>query len=486
MKCSTVAIWLGLFLSLFYIATARGTMTFGDDISMLRVTRSVATQASFAVQPDTPRSTRGIDGRYYSKYGIGQSVLGVPFYLIGAFVAKHYSDPHLRGVNPYANPITYFACLLGIFSASGAVIFFYLTCAELGFCQSAGIFSALALGTCTFVWYYARTYMTEPTSTFFLILAFYGLLRFTKDSRLVWLLISGISLCLAVLVRVQNVVVFPAFALWLILNLWMPQRHSFGATLAAVTAWSVPIMVSFAIVAAFDYLRFGSATDMGFGPHWEMKQMSFIFSNPLYVGIYGFLFSPGKSLFWYAPILAPALYGGNVLWKKYPEMTVVLGTLGGTYLRFYSKFFQRFGGGCWGPRFMVQMLPFLMIGFAALIDQGLGLIGWIVIATTTALSFFIQVTSVLVSYIPYLAVMAKSPESFDRCLWVPAYSPVIVQAEELLQHKYANDLAYNTYPSKFLFRFQLGALIVSLVVFGGGIYLFYRSYVAARCQPQSW
>ncbi|MBV8362884.1 MAG: hypothetical protein JO189_33860 [Deltaproteobacteria bacterium] len=120
---------------------------------------------------------------------------------------------------------------------------------------------------------------------------------------------------------------------------------------------------------------------------------------------------------------------------------------------------------------MVEMLPFLMIGLAALIDHGLGLIGWIAVGTTAALSFFIQLAGVLVSYIPYVAVMIKSPEAFDRYLWVPAYSPVIVQAEDLLQHKYPHDLAYITYPSEFLFRFQLAALLASLVVFSGGIYL---------------
>ena len=112
-----------------------------------------------------------------------------------------------------------------------------------------------------------------------------------------------------------------------------------------------------------------------------------------------------------------------------------------------------------------------MIGLAALIDHGLGLIGWIVVAATTVLSFFIQLAGILVSYIPYVAVMIKSPEAFDRYLWAPAYSPIIVQAKELLQHKYPYDLAYNTYPSEFLFHFQLIAMLLSLVVFGGGIYL---------------
>jgi hypothetical protein len=75
------------------------------------------------------------------------------------------------------------------------------------------------------------------------------------------------------------------------------------------------------------------------------------------------------------------------------------------------------------------MLPFLMIGLAVLIDRGLGLVGWIVISMIAAVSLFIQLTGVLVSYMPYVAVMIKDQEAFDRYLWVPAYSPVIVQAK---------------------------------------------------------
>jgi hypothetical protein len=39
-----IATWLGLLFLLFYTATARGTLSFGDDFSMLCVTRSIATR----------------------------------------------------------------------------------------------------------------------------------------------------------------------------------------------------------------------------------------------------------------------------------------------------------------------------------------------------------------------------------------------------------------------------------------------------------
>jgi hypothetical protein len=192
----------------------------------------------------------------------------------------------------------------------------------------------------------------------------------------------------------------------------------------------------------------------------------------LYVGIYGLLISPGKGIFWYAPVLIPAMYGWRFLWEKNAAATAVAAALAGSYLLFYAHLIWWYGGGCWGPRFMVPVLPFLMLAFAALIDHGLGLMGWIAIASTTALSFFVQVVSVLVSYVPYGALMDKTPEAFNHLLWDPDYSPIIAQSEYLLHRTYPFDLAFNVYPSVFLAHLQFFALIAAVVVLVAGIVIY--------------
>ncbi len=468
-----ISIWLSIFFALFYVATARGTLTFGDDMSMLSVTRSIATEGSVAVPPGTPGAKLGVDGRYYSKYGLGQSLLGVPFYLIGAFIQDHYSDRMLLAehANPNANPLTYCVCLLGIISTVGTVVLLYLSCLRLGFDESASIVAALAFGTCTFAWFYARTFMTEPTSTFFFLLAFYCLLRCDGGRRFAWLFLSGLGLGAAILVRLQNAIVVPAFAIWLIFALWVWQKRAFKDSLSAAAVWSAPVLASFGVIAAYNYVRFGNVSDTGLA-----APLKVIFENPFYVGLYGLLVSPGKSIFWYAPILIVAVYGWRFIWIKCPRITGIVALLAATYLLFYSHIIWWPGGGTWGPRFMVQMVPFLMIGLAALIDQGLGLVGRIAVGTTMALSLFIQIVSVLVSYIPYEALMDRTSETYDRLLWIPAYSPIIIQSRYLIHHQYPYDLAYNAYPSSFLAHLQFIAFIGALAVFGVGIRVFFNRH----------
>lgn len=156
---------------------------------------------------------------------------------------------------------------------------------------------------------------------------------------------------------------------------------------------------------------------------------------------------------------------------KCSRITAILAFLAATYVLFYSRIIWWFGGGSWGPRFMVQMVPFLMIGLAALIDHGLGLIGRIAVGATLLLSLFVQLVSLLVSSVPYEALMERTPETFDRLLWAPAYSPVIVQSGYLIHHKYPYDLAYNAYPSLFLAHLQFVAFVAAIAVFAAGITL---------------
>jgi hypothetical protein len=250
------------------------------------------------------------------------------------------------------------------------------------------------------------------------------------------------------------------------------------------------------VIAAYNYLRFGHVTDVGLerrvvssvsqGPIYlgfyllrpsdlalQRHLVLGAFQTPLYVGLYGFLLSSGKGIFWYAPILVPAVYGWRCFWKKHRRIVVVLEILVASNLLFYSHSTTWFGGGVWGPRFMVQILPFLMIGLAALIDHGLGIAGWVAVGATAVLSLFIQASSILISYIPYEGLMEQSRETFDGLLWNPANSPIIKQSGYLLRHQFPFDLAYNAYPAPYMAGFQFLALVASVVVLGIGVKLFF-------------
>jgi hypothetical protein len=88
--CIPVVLFVGMFL--LYFSTSLGFFVYGDDISMLDVTRSIVEQHSVTV-PDVPfpASAIGADGNHYSKYGIGQSVLAIPFHIVGSLAQSVFT-----------------------------------------------------------------------------------------------------------------------------------------------------------------------------------------------------------------------------------------------------------------------------------------------------------------------------------------------------------------------------------------------------------
>jgi hypothetical protein len=67
-------------VSLVYVTTAGGTMATGDGVAMLEAARSLIDRGALDVPPaQSSAAWRGVDGRYYTPFGIGQSLFDVPF-----------------------------------------------------------------------------------------------------------------------------------------------------------------------------------------------------------------------------------------------------------------------------------------------------------------------------------------------------------------------------------------------------------------------
>ena len=157
-----IAVWLFLCFLFLYLSTAKGVLEYGDDVSMLQVTEAIATRMAVDVPPLTPGSSVGIDGHRYSKYGLGQSLLGIPFYYVGSLLqsivpAARVSDD--QGFLRIA-PLIFMITCLGIVSSAATVSLLYLTSRALSFGHPASVLAALALGLGTFVWHYSRTFMS--------------------------------------------------------------------------------------------------------------------------------------------------------------------------------------------------------------------------------------------------------------------------------------------------------------------------------------
>lgn len=482
-----VAAWLFILLSLLYLATAKGVLEYGDDISMLQVTQAMVNRGDVNV-PTPPGNLEGVvrttgeDGRSYSRYGIGQSLLAIPLYMIGSVLERFVPESHIivdaQGVNRNG-VLVYTVSLIGVITTALTAAILYLVCRAIGFGYIGSIFAAISMGVGTFAWHYSRTFMSEPPSMLSILLAFYGLLQFSRWKSTVWVFLSGAAASLAILLRVTNAVLLLPIGLWLVWEIVARYRNRPARMITGTLCWVFPVSLGLVVVAVYNYIRFGSVIETGYG------NAAYAFTTPLYVGLYGFIFSSGKSIFVYAPILLVGVYSWMYLrLLNYRVAMVVVGMLL-LYMGFYSRFHWWYGGGAWGPRFMVVIVPLMLVGVPSLFHRNIDRGGLVMLVLLSLVSVFIQVVSVLVPYVPYEAKMEATPEMFERLLWSPMYSPVIAQSRSLISGEYPWDLAPNYYASAFLAWFQASALVCAVVWFVFGVFILRRLAVLEITQTKA-
>jgi hypothetical protein len=134
---------------------------------------------------------------------------------------------------------------------------------------------------------------------------------------------------------------------------------------------------------------------------------------------------------------------------------------------FYARWYEWWGGGVWGPRFVLPALPFIALGIAAVIDTARSVAQRWLIGALALVSIGIQVVSVIVPTGTYFQMMFASPELFERYLWSPAESPIVAAVRTMLAGNFSPDLAPVYYESSSLAALQLVALVVAVVLLVG-------------------
>ncbi|HEY85196.1 MAG TPA: hypothetical protein G4N96_08825, partial [Chloroflexi bacterium] len=122
--------------------------------------------------------------------------------------------------------------------------------------------------------------------------------------------------------------------------------------------YALPIVLTTVGLLAFNLLRFGSLSETGY-----TQEISF--SAP-WVGAFGLLFSPGNGLFIYSPVLILLFFGLRPAWKQLPRLYFwLIVSISLFYILFYGSWFSWGGTWGWGPRFLLPILPLLMVFVAS-------------------------------------------------------------------------------------------------------------------------
>ncbi|MBI2939413.1 MAG: hypothetical protein HYY04_03165 [Chloroflexi bacterium] len=465
MKNSTSngAIVVFVVILLVYFSTARSYFIYCDDLLMYGLTESIVDRGDIALDDRYHRGwcqgMQGTDGRRYSFYGIAPSLVAVPFYMLGKAVAPHLrvavhvdQDGHER-----RSALVFLVSMANAVTTALACTLLFLLARKLDYQASVSAVLAAFLGFGTMMWHYSTLFLSEPLTTAALILGVLGLIAYPADGQRRWLVLSGVGLGTAIAARSLNVLLIPIMALYILHEL---KRRRRAITLPALALWLTPIGIWLVIIATYNYLRFGSALEGGYflGPH--------SFTTPLYVGLYGLLLSPGKSIFLYNPVLVLGLVAFSTFWRKHRYEALLLVGIILAYLIPYSLWRSWPGGGVWGPRLLLPTIPFVLLAAAPVLADISHWSQGVVVGALGVATIVVQVTSVLVPFwdYPRYVGLPVSLELLEKSLWNPMYSPVKVHLAVFLRGTFVWDLAFVQYQSPVLQVAQALATILAMTV----------------------
>lgn len=370
----SIALLVGVLVCTWLLGFCRGHLSGSDELNVFETTRALAERASLAIPP-VPNSRPGRDGRFYSPYALGQPVAGLPFYALGraadallpdAWRLALAGERKARDVREWGGETVIFTTMLyGPVMTGLLAALFFLIQRELGASLRSAIAASLLLGTCTYV-ALMSSYLLRHTSEGVTVLGgLYFLLRFARGGSRRDLAAGSLCASLTLLARMPGVVVAAGFLVFLIpwlLDRWRASRDA-QATARDLIAAAAPAAAVLLVHVATNWIRWGTLLAS------PMTEEDSRFPYAIWYSAWGFLLSPGASIFVYSPLalLAPAAL--RALAQTQRRLVVAILTVFGTFLVFFSLYDG--WTGLWaapGPRYLFIPLLFLMLPLGPWLD----------------------------------------------------------------------------------------------------------------------
>ncbi len=311
----------------------------------------------------------------------------------------------------------------------GALVYFYAR--RLGYERQTALVGGLAFGLATIAWPYTKTYFRETLHMATLFATAYSLLSFriafARHSRSAWgWLIASVILAVVSLFAKESAL----YGLPVLLLIFVPAipdlRQDRRAWLRIGLALVATVVIALIALTISGYY-------FGGGRFEVLARLGQIQENLVVAqqGIVGFLFSPGKSLFLFSPPLLLALAAPFVGERSrrfdasWPlillAVSVVIYALvrGGLW----------WGGTNWGPRYMVPMTPFLILGALPVIELALrsqNILAKVGLALLILAGMAVQIGAVSVDLRDYYDAIApvQPGAPWTIGLWDPYYSAI--------------------------------------------------------------
>lgn len=363
-----VAIFL-FFFSL-YVFFMSGTIAYGDEIEKYRVAQSIIERGEVSFRPTPVRNIADPEGRTVSLYELGQTLLQIPFYAAGKFLGAYFptADPNQLEmlVVGLLNPLLSALACVAIFQVSRVM----------NFRARTALMLAVMYGVASIALPYAGGYAREPLLALTLLLALGALFQFDKTQAYRWVLLAGLAAGYLVFSKFLHAIIIPFLLVYVAWTAWNEHGVALNSsaqrrkTSVAIFVFLSPILAFLVVQANYSFARFGTIL-VGYGTRinpvdWVLLLLAQ--SQPAAATL-GLLFSPEKSIFLYNPLTLLCFWSIPLWWKHYKSQAILVLAL--LMVEFLSVIARPDwdGGSWWGPRYLVQLTPLLILSLGFLLES---------------------------------------------------------------------------------------------------------------------
>jgi hypothetical protein len=355
-RTRAVGWWLFALALGVYLFTAGGSLTSTDAVVTFDVTENLIDHGSVAMSGNLlgMEAHRGRDGRYYSPFGILQSLYNVPFDLAARAVTA------TTGLHAgKSTTIRKAAVALGQTVVVAVIIWqiFRLSLFVTGDVTAAAL-AGVTMAFGSLLWPYARFGFNQPLAALTLLAGVIDATAAVRHRTPGRAARAGLWIGLSLLTRHEMGLAAVPLTLWLafgdrgtIARRWRELQGFVAVVFAAVVVWLV-----------YNAARFGNPLDSGF-----LRDPVPGFGSPILQGLAGLLFSPAASIFLYSPVVIFGVAGLAMLFKRDRSLAVLLASLPIVFLLLYATLGNWIGGRSYGGRYLVVVLPYLGVGWAVLL-----------------------------------------------------------------------------------------------------------------------
>ncbi len=294
-------------------------------------------------------------GEMVPNYEPAQMILAIPFYLWGRSLGAA-----LQGVMAFNAVVT-----------AASVALLYLCFIELGYRRRTATLGALVYAFATLAWPYSRVFFREPLTVLAYLVAVYALLRYRPPAprRLLWPALAGAAAGLAFVTKQISVAAFPALLLLALACEWRRpadagSTRSLGQTrLRALLAAALPLAGIVLLGQLYQWTTLSGIETFARNivDYTTNPQLSSSLPERMLRGGLGLTISPFRGIFWYSPVLLLGLIGALPFTRRHRWEGIAFLLLVAAHILGYSRYLYWSGGVAWGARYMLPIIPFLLL-----------------------------------------------------------------------------------------------------------------------------